>query len=117
MATSEAEADNTETETEAPDTEMSARKLEDFIHLIEAAERVSSEVKLPRSGQHFWKILFQIFLLITVCSYFSLSSDRSTARPASARPQPSTLVPNLKLPLKETPSPSHPRLALTFENS
>ena len=55
MATSEAEADNTETETEAPDTEMSARKLEDFIHLIEAAERVSSEVKLPRSGQHFWK--------------------------------------------------------------
>ena len=54
METSEAEADNTETETEAPDTEMSARKLEEFIHLIEAAERVSSEVKLPRSGQHFW---------------------------------------------------------------
>ena len=43
-------------------------------------------------------------------SYFSLSSDRSTARP-----QPSTLVPNLKLPLKETPSPSYPRLALTFD--
>ena len=41
-----------EAETEAPDTEMSARKLEEFIHLIEAAETVSSEVKLPRSGQH-----------------------------------------------------------------
>ena len=61
MATSEAEADNTETETEAPDTEMSARKLEDFIHLIEAAERVSSEVKLPRSGQHFWKKQSRVF--------------------------------------------------------
>ncbi len=48
METSEAETDNTETETEAPHTEMSARKLEEFIHLIEAAERVSSEVKLPR---------------------------------------------------------------------
>ena len=115
METSEAEADNTETETEAPDTEMSARKLEELIPLIEAAERVSSEVKLPRSGQHLG-FFPQIFPL-TVCSYFSLSSDRSTARPASARPQPSTLVPNLKLPLKETPSPSHPRLALTFENS
>ena len=46
METSEAETDNTETE--APDTEMSARKLEEFINLIEAAERVSSEVKLPR---------------------------------------------------------------------
>ena len=48
METSEAETDNTGAETEAPDTEMSARKLEEFIHLIEAAERVSSEVKLPR---------------------------------------------------------------------
>ena len=49
METSEAETDNTgaESETEA-ETEMSARKLEEFIHLIEAAERVSSEVKLPR---------------------------------------------------------------------
>ena len=50
METSEAETDNTgaETEAEPPHTEMSARKLEEFIHLIEAAERVSSEVKLPR---------------------------------------------------------------------
>ena len=39
-----------------------------------------------------------------------MSTDRSTARP-----HPSSLVPNLKLPLKETPSPSYPRLALTFE--
>ena len=72
METSEAEADNTETETEAPDTEMSARKLEELIPLIEAAERVSSEVKLPRSGQHlkncFPDFSFNsLFLLTSAC--------------------------------------------------
>ena len=108
METERAEAETeitgaeTETENPDPDTEMSARKLEEFIHLIEAAERVSSEVKLPRLCTTLTGILF-----LTFC--FSLASDRSTARPASARPQPSSLVPNLKLPLKETPSPSQPR--------